>query len=277
MRKPKNVVALIFIASMFIFIGCSGGNLAEHPVLKKPPNSSWDELPIFDRSTVSPTPTQNLRTKFDLRAIIKGEGSDNYIFNTYVFSGKVIYLKEYSVSWTDENGEKWGPFPRAVMEVAVNREYFGKSPVEGNVIKILSTSSLSWVLNNSVQIKESGEYVFVNCWVLDEVYDNYDVIYNPAAVNADLSSYADVIIGGAWNSMFPIKEDNVVLYHGYFEHDEEAKSKILPYDAINATDILTNPHSLETGDFVAMKMDDFEEAFLRLFENPDSLPTAKFD
>ena len=275
MKESKKIVVLLFVVLMFI--GCSGKNLTEPPTYKKPSNSStavWKEVPIISDGMSSGIATRSI---FDLRAIITGNGPNNYHFNTYVFSGTVIGLKEFSVSWTDDNGEEWGPFQRSVIEVAVNREYYGKSPVEGNVIKILYPYSLSSFLNDSVYIKENGEYVFTNCWVLDEVYTNYDVRYNPSAVNADISSYADVIIGGAWNSLFPIKEDKVVLYHGYFEHDEGAKGRILPYDAVDAADVLTSSYSLETGDFIAMKMEDFEEAFLRLFENPDKLPTTKID
>ena len=144
--------------------------------------------------------------------------------------------------------------------------------MKGKVIRVLYPYSLSDLYANSVSIKENSEYVFANCWVLDEKYTEYGKKH----VTDDMSEpekHADVVIGSAWSSLFPMDDGKVMLYHGYFDHDEEAKERILPTHSI-ATDKLTSPDSLSSGDFIAMNWVDFEKAFFALFENPDQLPTV---
>ncbi|MCL2018960.1 MAG: hypothetical protein FWG70_04295 [Oscillospiraceae bacterium] len=235
--------------------------------------ATWKEVPIKDATDVR-TKVSSSRAFFDLRSLIKGENSgDGYIFNTFVFSGTIINLKEFQISWTDDEGEEWGPFSRSIIEVRVDKEYNGKTPVEGDVIRVLYPFSLSWDFDNSVRIKENGKYVFANCWVLDETYSHYNEKYNPVAVNDGSADYADVIMGSAWNSLLPIEDERVIFYHGYFEHDEEAKLKFLHHDSFK-TDMLTSDSSLETGDYTMMNIKDFENEFSKLFEKQDALPTA---
>lgn len=210
------------------------------------------------------------RSAFDLKGIITGK---DYNFNTYVFRGKIISRKEYEFSWTDDEGQEWGPFSRSILEVHVNKEYHGKSPVKGKNIRVLYPYSLSAVFNDSVNIEENSEYVFANAWVLDEKYTDYVAEYAPDD-RFESEKYADVIMGSTWNSLFPIDKGKVMLYHGYFEHDEEAMGQVLPYDSVD-TDKLTSPHSLESGDFIAMNMSDFEKNFLTLFEHLDQLPASE--
>lgn len=44
-----------------------------------------------------------------------------------IFIGKVIGLSEYDVQWKDENGESWGPYRNAVIEVKINDVYYGNT------------------------------------------------------------------------------------------------------------------------------------------------------
>jgi len=222
------------------------------------------------------TRASSMRLPLDLKEIITGEKSDkSYKFNTYVFSGKIISRKEFEFSWTDDQGEEWGPFPRAVLEVEITKEYHGGSPVKGNIIRVLYPYSLSDLFDDSVRIKDNSEYVFANCWVLDDKYTDYVKKYAPED-KFESEKYADVITGDSWNSLFPIDDGMVMAYHEFFDHDKEAKKQILPSDSIS-TDKLTSSDSLKSGYFTAMRKADFEEAFLRLFENPDKLPTIERD
>ena len=241
----------------------------ETPTPTKPSNAVWKEVPIKDE----PLWVGASRSPFDLKATVMGTTQDGYTFNTFVFSGTVINRKEYRISWTSDEGELWGSYPYSVIEVRINKKYHGKSPVAGNVIRVLYSYSLSEIFYDSVYIKEGGEYVFASNWVLDERYTNNIAKLSPDSVNNGFTEYADIMVGSAWCSLLPIENGKVVSYFGYFNHDETVESKTLSPDSVKTT-LLTNPDSLKNGDFIAMNLKDFEEEFLKLFENPDKLPTA---
>ena len=242
--------------------------------------SVWEEVPIA-RSDI-PNSLMS-RSPFDLRAIITGSTwySHDYTYNTYVFSGTIVGMKEYLHSWTNDS-DKWGPFARAILEVKITKEYNGKSPVDGDIIKVVYPFSLSDVFNNCFHILGGVEYVFVGNWVLDEKYTDYITKYSPYNIGSDIEKHGDVIMGAPWCSLFPIQDDKVIFNHAFLLHDEAAMKNLLPLDTIKQ-DIFTTPEvsfcdpMTMTGGFVVMNRDDFEEAFLKLFENPEKLPTSDFN
>ena len=237
----------------------------------KPSKALWTEVPIGE-----PVKVDSIWEPFDLRSIIMGyDVYDDYTFNTYVFKGTVVGVKEFENSWIDGVGNKWGPYTRSVIEVKVNKEYHGKSPIEGDIIRVMYNDSLSLIEEGSVHVKEGGEYIFANNWVLDETFTIYNEKYNPITLNSGTTKYADIIIGGTRYSLLPIEDEKVMLYHEFFNHDNNAKSKVLPPDSVKADLLTSGSDSLKNGFFIAMNMSDFEEAFMRLFENPEKLPTAK--
>ena len=234
-------------------------------------NAVWKEVPIvrdFNRP-----PLKAAWPPFDLKESITGNSKDlnNYTFNTYVFKGTVIGLKEYEVTWINESNEERGPFSRTIIEVRINKEYHGKLSVNGDIVRVLYTISLSDTFNDSVHVKEGVEYVFANCWVLDDTYTNYEEKYNRDSLNSGSREYADIILGGTRWGLFPIEGENIILNYEYFEHDENAKRKNISYQEVK-TEMLTSKESLESGKFIVMRITDFEEEFTNLIKNAKDLP-----
>lgn len=191
-----------------------------------------------------------------------GDNGEGFNFNTCAFRGIITDMKEYQVSWIDENGESWGPFSRSILEV----EVIGKSPTDKNTVRVLYSRSVSSLEKDSVAIEKGGECVFVNCWLIDEKYNNYNREHNEIQYKYDISSqYADVIMGGAWCSLFPVENDIVYAYHGYFDGNEEAM-KIAAADAPAATK-LTAADAVESGDFIALDNAKFDDMFSKIISD----------
>jgi len=235
--------------------------------IQKTSAAVWTEVPIEEGGFAF-----TCRSDFDLRWMIAGQ--QEYT-NICFFSGTVVSLKEFEVSWTDDKGGEWGSFTHSIIEVKLNKEYYGKVSLDGDVIKVMFVGPISYNYDHSIHINEGGEYIFTGL-IMDERYTAYKEKYVPED-KSESEKYADVVMGGLWNTVFAIDDGKVILYHGYFDHDNEARQKILPYDSVITDKLTSGIYSLETGDFIAMNMDDFEEAFLRLFENPENLPTIKRD
>lgn len=204
------------------------------------------------------------RTKFDAEKIMTGDSgstSEKYNFNTYVFKGKIVGMKEYDFSWIDEQNGNWGPFRRSVLEVEVTKEYGGKSPVEGKTIKVLYPHSLAVLERDSVSIDKDSEYVFTNCWVMDEKYYSYEKAnYGRKYCSVLKELNADVIMGGAWCSLFPVENNMIYAYHEFFDNYEGAKDIIV--NATAATSKLTNPDALASGDYIALDGAKFDDMFI---------------
>lgn len=197
---------------------------------------------------------------FDLRETITNAD--------YVFSGTVVSRKEYEVSWTDKEGKPWGPYKRSIVEVEVDHAYYGQSPVKGDVVKVFYPYSLSTVYENSVLIKDQGKYVFVTR-TLDEEFVKLRDKESPLD-GSEEEKYADVYINSPIFSSLPIEKGNVIAYDEYFDWNENIMKKA-------KSNIETDKISYgQTGPwFVVLDKKDFDSAFLQLFKNPQSLPTAK--
>ena len=186
----------------------------------------------------------------------------------YIFSGTVTSRKEYEIFWTDKDGKQWGPYEGAIIEVKVNHDYYGQSPVEGNTIKIYYPDSLSAEFEDVVWIKDQGEYVFIT-QALDEEFVQRKKKESPDD-QYEQEKYADVYLGNPVNRLFPIEEGNVFAFRGYFNWNDEVMKKVKP-------DMETDKISYGRADpwFLVLSKQDFDIAFSQLFENPETLPTAK--
>lgn len=211
------------------------------------------EVAIPENRTVE---SASSRAPFDLNAVMTGKNGDGFTFNTCTFRGKITDMREFDLSWTDEKGEEWGSFSRSILEV----EVIGKSPVQKDTVRVLYAHSLSSLEKDSVAIEKGGEYVFVNCWLIDDRYNEYNREHNEIQYKYDVSSkYADVIMGGAWCSLFPIENGIVYAYHGYFDNYAEAQ-KIAAANAPE-TNKLTSADAVASGDFVALYDTEFDNMF----------------
>lgn len=178
----------------------------------------------------------------------------------YVFSGTVISRKEYEGFKTDEEGKVWGPSTHSIIEVKVDQTYYGQLPIKGDIIKIHYSHSFSRDFENSVVIRDQEDYVFITRSVSG--YADYD-----PAVKQFTNAY---ISAPYYFDVFPIENGDVFAYERYFNWNQNLMKKAKPD---RKTDRIS---SGETGDqYVVMDKKDFVDAFNQLFENPETLPTAK--
>ena len=218
-------------------------------------NSTWKEIPIKEVTGWGKRTPYTINLK---KVITEAD---------YVFSGTVIGHKEYEVSCTDENGKQSVPQKSSIIEVEVNHDYYGQSPVKGNTIKIYSPSSIC-ASDNSVLVKEQGEYVFVT-QALDDEYVERRNKQNPAD-RAGEEHYADVYVSGAYYRIFPIDNEMVFPYYQYFSWNDDIMNKVKS----NAETDKINSLAMKEDWYLALNKQDFDDAFNQLFKNPEILPPA---
>ncbi|MBR6996727.1 MAG: hypothetical protein IKH96_12055 [Ruminococcus sp.] len=173
-------------------------------------SSEWNEVEIDSRiGRVS-----NMYKPFDLDSVI--EETD------LVFSGTVIDRKEYEVKWTDENGENWGPYRNAVIEVKINDVYYGNTDKE--TIKIYYPQSLSTLYTGAFLLKQDQEYIFL-ANNFDEDY--YEMKASNPHDRFEQEKYADIYITNSRDAIMPVINNIVSVYNGYFNSNEVALEKAL--------------------------------------------------
>lgn len=187
----------------------------------------------------------------------------------YVFSGTVIDRHEYEVEWIDEDGELWGPFQKSVIEVKVNKEYFGTSPSGTNVLRIYYPYSLSMTFENSFLMQDDGEYVFITR-ALDEEFVQYRNTYSPHDRYRQ-ENHADVYISDPCFDIMPIEDDAVIMYQDYFSWDSDI-SNLTYSDNLPETNKISSSASAEQGFYIAVDRENFDVVFPQLFINPDAIP-----
>lgn len=204
------------------------------------------------------------RSEFNLNDILTG---NNNTFNTFVFMGTVEEIKSYEVSWTDENDEEWGPFLRNIITVKIDKSYTDDISFDNNCVRVLTTDPLMVDKEGSININIGDTYVFANCWVLDKKYFNYIATNNSISYENDLSlREADVIMGGAWNSAFPVMDDKVIVYHEYLENNSNALSNKVSANSIDS-DRFVSSDSIANNEYIILNASDFEVSFKSLLDN----------
>lgn len=222
-------------------------------------NTVWKEVQISD----SLYEMTGLHSDFDPQKL-KAE-------TDYIFSGTVIDRKEFEVRWVDENGENWGPYLKSVIEVEVTKEYYGKSPVNGNTIKIYYPHSLSATIRNSFPIAKNNEYIFITR-ALDEDYVKEKIEKSPDD-KFEQEKHADVYISNLRDNIMLIDKDNVAVYDRYFIWNDESMKKIIPKDDIVSKNIFTSD-IIKRDDIIFFDRKDFDNLFSKLFIQQNYLPDA---
>lgn len=218
---------------------------------------------FFNRSIV----TSEKRAEFNLDKILSGDTGNGYTMNTCAFRGTVEKIEELDASWIDNNGENWGPYTNTIITIKPSEIYKGKFPED--TIKVLYSDTLLDISDDSVKIKKGGEYVFINCWIMDETYENYAKRNDPDIYKHNLIlDKADVIMGGIWNSVFPVEDDKVIAYHEYFDKDENIRQKFLSKDVVS-TNKLTSKESIQNGNYVILQETDFNTALAEMLNKAD--------
>ncbi|MGI6264717.1 MAG: hypothetical protein ACOYJY_04530 [Acutalibacteraceae bacterium] len=207
----------------------------------------WEELPFQKSKTGFWDQTD---TWFDLRREITHA--------EYVFSGKVISCREYVSS----RSQKYETVPdwekKVIIEVKIDQVYHGNPPGKGGIIKIYYEGQIRSPLAHSAVILEQKDYVFVT-QSLGYYAEKYP----------EVAAFTDVYLDTYYKfSVFPIENGDVLAYTGYFDWNSELMKKVKPQ---RKTDLIAHG---TTGGYAVMAEKDFEEAFLSLFKNPETLPTA---
>ena len=189
----------------------------------------------------------------EISSVYKIFDRDYYLNQTsLIFDGTVTDIKEYAVSGLNENGEKWGPSNRTIIEVTVNDVYYGET--DKKTIKLFYNTSLSRHSKGSFTIETGREYVFM----AKELDDN-------AIQNLDAAKYADLTItAGLRDGIMPVSDGIVSVYHEYFDDNEIAISKALTKDTV--IDKLTDDAKIPNW-FMYLNKADFIELFTELLNN----------
>ena len=222
----------------------------------------WKEVPIpYEKRQVSYS-----MEPFDLEEILLGydkgmNGEILYKLNTFIFKGTILNMKEYEVSWIDDEIGPIEPRNNAILEVKVNKEYYGKSPVKGDILKVGYPSSLADENFYSAKLVEKGEYIFIT-WILDDEYIKYAQEVSPS-YKGENEKYADVSLSGTYYRLFPVENGKVIMYGEYFAYNENVSKNTLPYDSANSKK-LYGPELLKGGYFITLRIEDFENEFLKL-------------
>lgn len=197
----------------------------------------------------------SMREPFRLIDIITGKEGK---VNNCILQGKIIDIETYEVSWIDNSGEKWGPDDVSIISVELSRDLLENKNCEKQTIKILYPFTLSNKEQDTVVLKKGQEYVFANCWYLDDAYFNYARELDPSCAweNDPSLKAGDAISGAAWCSVFPVEDGVVYLYHEYIDKTPDIAKKVLPADQLK-TSLLTSENAFTSGDFIALSYSDF--------------------
>ena len=195
---------------------------------------------------------------------LKNQMSEDGLGAKYFFSGTVISVTNFEDSWIDDNGEPWGPFSRTLVEVKITKEYYGNTLVENDTIKILFTHrilSAPLIVDPLVPtiryaepfyMKVGSEYVFLSRLIDEKFIEN-----RVPESKSYPEKYADTIIYDLGYNVFPVENENVLVYSEYFKNDKEVMKKTL------SRDILIDSKEY-TQSFVILKRTDFDQAFINL-------------
>lgn len=175
-----------------------------------------------------------IRTPFSLSNCLTGNAHQ---YTPAAFTGTVKEIKTYDVTWVSDAGETNGPFTVTMLTVSVNRDYNANLPKKE--IKALMEVPLS----AKSAIRTGGDYVFLNGWLLDDAYFENAKKQGPETAESaekDISLHqADAILGGEWNSVFPIENDCVKLYYEYLSefsntYERDGEQALVPYGEFEA-------------------------------------------
>lgn len=255
----KRIAIVLVVVSIIMVMGGIGSFALISNINGNKGDSVWTEVPIVEGQYVG----SGSISEFDPQKIVTDAD--------YVFSGTVMDRHEYEVEWTDENGEPWGPFRKSVIEVKVDKEYFGTSPSESDVVKIYYPYSLSMTFENSFLIQDDGKYVFITR-ALDEKFVQFRNANSPHD-RFEQENHADVYISDPCFDIMPIEGDTTIMYHDYFSWDTDTANQIYS-DNLPETDKISSSALAEQGFYIAMDTEDFDVAFPQLFINPDTIPNA---
>ena len=167
-------------------------------------------IELDDETALRGVSDSGMRSEFDLRNIITGSDGK---YNTAVFRARVTDIARVESTYTDVNGEQAGPFDRYVITADIAEVYSGD--IKEGSVSIVSTN----LYDRSSEAPEVGkEYVFINCWKIDDkYYQSYTQEERDKNAVDPVVMQSDLIVGGVWCSVMPVEDGNVLLYRGYLD------------------------------------------------------------
>lgn len=203
----------------------------------------WQEVPINEGA-------------YDVFATYSDFSLDKtFIDADYIFSGTIVDRTEYKVSWSDDNGEVFGPYPSSVIEVKIENDYYGKIPVEDDIIKVYYPNSLSANIDCSFQLKEGYEYIFIT-----QAFDEEFIAKKAPEDKFEQEKHADVFIPNARSNVISISEEGVVAYKQYFVDGIENSNKFSSKKLYSFNDVVTDD-IVESNEFLMLDKRNFDTLF----------------
>lgn len=252
LRRKKRLLKRLIVLMMAGVLLCACGIWYAMPVKMIPkvfPSSS----PVFHAQ----------RSVFDLSDILSG---CNGQINTIVFVGIIKTIRTYDISWKNDLSEEEGPFEESLLTVEITRTYGTHLPKD-KTITILYPYPLATEEADAATLMEGQEYVFTNCWNIDEAYAAYCNKLDPSGSwgKDPMLSKADVVSGAVWCSIYPIENETVLIYRDYFADMPDVIAQAQPAREIQSTAMprLSEAHK---DAIIALRYDVFENAFIQLLE-----------
>lgn len=275
MKKKKIIIgcflmSVFTVAMTYCVIGNNNKETDKSQVANCETKSIWTEIEPMEKSYVSCVEDKDM----DIR--------ENLEETDYVFRGKIKDCKDYEIEWTDEKGEKWGPFNKSVLSVEIIEDYYGESPVSGNSINVYYPYSSTMEFSNSFVIGEDKEYVFVTKALDDEFIKNRNE--NNKDDKFEQEKYADVYISNAEYDLMVVEGDKVAVQNDYFIWDDNAMGQTESTDSISKDLVTDNEFTDEESDvsndenndwFIVLDKDYFKDAFCKILNNNNLFPNME--
>lgn len=244
-RKKRVLKRLIALAAVAVVL-CACGIWYAMPVKMVPQLPSLRQWSAAHGDTIlsriisvlpssRPAETFGMLAPFDLEAAVSGHGGR---LHTATLTGTVDRIRCFQVYMKNGLGEETGPFDETLIDVTVT-ECFDGGYAAGESVTLLYPYRISdaggWVEDSPDWTLQAGrEYLFACGWKPDDAYFAYGDEVNPG--NRDrqdpLREKADVILGTAFYYLFPVENDTVFIFRGYFENDPDALAQALPPEQI---------------------------------------------
>ena len=204
---------------------------------------------------------------FDVSWAVSGNGQ----VNTATFTGTVERIRRYYVFTKDAQGGLTEPDEQTLLDVTVTGSWSDRL-APGDRVTVWYPLALpaenAWTEDAPEWTFQKGkEYLFACCRVIgDEAYAAYKDSQVPGGLwrNAPLLDKADVELGALFYFAFPVENDAVFIYRGYFENDPDALAQALPPERIETDSF----HLLQLQNRVVLAYDRaaFRSLFARLLK-----------
>lgn len=220
LRRKKRLLKTAIAVSLVCALLCTVG------ISRRLPGFAIPKLLSRSHGSV-----QALLRPFDVAWAISGNGQ----VHTATFTGTVTRIRRYDVFMKNADGRLEEPDEQTLLDVAVTESWSDRF-APGDSVTVWYPLALpgegGWTEDApDWGFREGNEYLFACCRVIgDEAYAAYQDSQVPGGLwrNAPLMDRADVELGALFYFAFPVEDDTVYIYRGYFENDPAALAQAIP-------------------------------------------------